>query len=298
MSQTFLDLLRARSRSICEKGTKLISEFSRLLPMDRPGDPIVIVSSKGDHHWVKLPSEGKRIQADLLQEIDRFAELARTISQNLPCGVREHLDGLLNTMRNAVEQEGRTWWKTREDAIGGFRSLGEKLINTFTDYSGDHSDEVLAIADTNALIQNPDIEHWHFDNAEQITIILTPVVLSELDTHKIIHGNEHVREKAQSMIRRIKEYRRRGPLYEGVVIVKDKITLRTIPNEPVMTQSLPWLNPNNADDRLLASTIEVIRTSFDRKVLIVTSDINLQNKAEMAGVPFCEVPTSKIRQEG
>ena len=114
--------------------------------------------------------------------------------------------------------------------------------------------------------------------------------MSELDKLKVNHRSESVRQKTEQLIRRIKEYRRRGPLRSGVPIVKGRVTLSAEPIEPNMDRSLPWLDPNSTDDRILASVIEVMRNSPGSPVALVTRDINLQNKAEFAAVPVLEPP--------
>jgi hypothetical protein len=60
-----------------------------------------------------------------------------------------------------------------------------------------------------------------------------------------------------------------------------------------MATSLPWLDPTNDDDRLIAGLLEVMRTYPHSAVLLVTRDVNLQNKAELARVPFIEPPEVK-----
>lgn len=290
MTETILDLLRIRADAISKKGVELLQKYSGMHPVNLPGDGVFFISASGDHYWNMLPPEGKMIQAELLPAIDRFSELIRTLIRNLPTAAQREVDGMLKTLRSSVEQEHTTWWKTREEAVAGFRALGSKIIDTLGSYCDNSTNEVYAIADTNALIQNPDIENWQFLNIDHFTLILTPTILAELDSHKVNHKNPQVRDKASSLIRKIKEYRRRGALSDGVVVVKGRVSLRSVASEPKMDQSLSWLDANNADDRFLASAIEVMRASLGRKAFIVTSDINLQNKAEVAGVPFCEVP--------
>jgi predicted ribonuclease YlaK len=60
--------------------------------------------------------------------------------------------------------------------------------------------------------------------------------------------------------------------------------------EPKFEETLPWLDPVNNDDRILASMIEVMRRYPRSLVALVTRDINLQNKAEFARVVFIEPP--------
>lgn len=296
MTQSMIDLLRAHANRICEEGIRLIGNFSAMHPVNTPGDSVVRISPSGNQFWNDLPPEGKQIQVKLLPEIDRFSELVRALTRNLPKNIQNDMQGSLETIRRSVEQERTTWWESRDEAVDGFRSLIEKIINTLENYCNGSTGEALAIADTNALIHNPGIEHWHFEDVERFTIVLTPTVLSELDRHKINHKNQQVREKASSVIRRIKEYRRRGSLHDGVVVVRGRVDLRSIAKEPNMAQSLSWLDSANADDRFLASAIDVMRADLATRAFIVTSDINLQNKAGMAGLPFREVPASMAEQ--
>ena len=292
MTQSMLDILRSCMDRIRDDGTRLIGELSGMHPVNTPNDALVIISSSGDQFWNDLPPDGKQIQARLLPEIDRLSELVMALTRSLPSAVQDNLKESLETIRGSVEQGGKTWWKTPGEAEAGFRSLIQKVISTLEQYCDGSSGEALAIADTNALIHNPDIERWRFDDVEQFTVVLTPTVLSELDQHKMNRRNPDVREKAASIIRRIKEYRRRGPLNAGVVVVRGRVGLRSVASEPNMAQSLSWLDPANADDRFLASAIDVMRADLGKRAFIVTADINLQNKAEMAGLPFREVPVS------
>ena len=296
MTATMLDTLRARAHQISEVAVRLLEEFSGMHPRSTPNDPIVLISPAGDQSWDDLPPGGKQIQARLLPEVDRFAELLQTLTQNLPIGAQQDMRGSLKAMRSAIEQNGPTWWKTSNEAVRGFRELIESIIKVLDDYSGGSSGAVLAIPDTNALLGNPDIEHWQFEGDRSFTVILTPTVLSELDRHKVNHKNEQVRDKALTLVRKIKEYRRRGPLNVGATVVKDRISLRAVAAEPNMSKGLSWFDSTNADDRFLAAALEIMRENLGAVVYIVTSDINMQNKAEMAGIPFRDVSSQPIEK--
>jgi len=296
MTDTMLDILRTRAQNICEKSIQLIHEFSGMQPVNNPGNSVVLISVSGDHFWKSLPPGGKQIQAKLLPEFDRFGHIVRVLIRNLPGGVQADLDESLKIMRSYIEQEGSTWSKTPGEAIEKVRSLIKEIIANLENYFDRSSEEALAIVDTNALLQNPDIENWQFEDMDHFTIILTPLVLSELDRHKVNHTKQQVREKALTIIRKIKEYRRRGSLHEGVVVVKKKVALRSIAIEPDMAQNLSWLDATNADDRFLATAVEIMRDNLGTMTFIVTADINMQNKAEFAGIPFREVPVSTVEQ--
>lgn len=142
----------------------------------------------------------------------------------------------------------------------------------------------------NALLYFPILEKWEFDGVKSFTLVITPTILSELDSLKINHRNEAVRQKAETLINQLKEFRRRGKLNEGVPLVKGKSAIQTIATEPKVQDSLDWLDPTNNDDRFLATTIEVMRLHHRSIVAAISRDINFQNKADFARIPCIEPP--------
>jgi hypothetical protein len=109
---------------------------------------------------------------------------------------------------------------------------------------------------------------------------------AEIDLHKTDERRSSRREKAERFARQVGEYRRRGPLLQGATLAAGISTVMANPVEPKMSDSLPWLDPTNLDDRLLASIIEVMRLNAHASVIVVTRDVNFQNKLEFARVPF------------
>jgi predicted ribonuclease YlaK len=190
---------------------------------------------------------------------------------------------------NLIQQK-HTWCKDVHEAYeNASKALQEELdlLNRLYNISLDFA---ILIPDTNALLYNPNIETWSFPETSKLLLILLPTVLSELDNLKVNHRNEDVRKKSESLIKRIKEYRRRGNLLSGITIVKDKIKIQALAIEPDMQNSLPWLDLNNSDDRIIAAIIEVMRLYPKSMVAVVSRDINFQNKADFARIPFVEPP--------
>jgi len=289
MVKSMLDILEQRLDCIREEGVKLLREYSNTRPLNKPGDSIVIISPSGDRAWLELPAEGKQIQAKLLPKISSFSELTRTMTEELPNDIKGSLDDALLRIKGFIEQDERTWCKKPEEAADEYEKQINRVISTISEYYGTSTDVALVIPDTNALLKNPDIENWEFEGIRTFTLILTPTVLSELDVLKV-RGNTEVSSKAEKVIRKIKDYRRRGSLIQGIAILKNRVYLRSIAAEPDMSKSLSWLDEKISDDRLLATAMEIIRKNMGSKVFIVTADINLQNKAEVASIPYCEVP--------
>ena len=167
-------------------------------------------------------------------------------------------------------------------------SSGHGCVDDLYDGSSGAS---IYVPDTNALLFNPDLDRWRF-GGERFTLVLTPLVLSELDELKMRSRYPDVAAKADGLVTRIKGYRERGggDLAAGVTLRKNVSTLRAIAPEPRMDRSLPWLDPANGDDRLIAAIIEIMRQHVRSPVTLVTRDLNLQNKAAHAAIPYVEAP--------
>ena len=60
------------------------------------------------------------------------------------------------------------------------------------------------------------------------------------------------------------------------------VKFNTIANEPDMKSSLSWLRGDVRDDRIIASVLELQSVNPVSRVILVTGDINLQNKADVA----------------
>lgn len=274
-------------------GTKALLGLSRLHG-ERKYDDFIVINASGKHWWDDLTLDGKRLQAKVLEEYRPYRDMVRVLIRGLPGDAVRAFEEADDTFTKHVEQQRATWCETAAEAcdetlqaVDQIQGLLERLFSP--------EGEVLLIPDTNALVLAPALDRWAFEWCSAFTLALTPTVLAELDEMKVAHRNQDVRAKAERLIRQIKEFGRRGDLLAGVPVVSGRITARSIAVEPRMNESLPWLDPTNNDDRFLASTIEIVRQNVRSVVVLVTADINLQNKAHFARLPVCEPP--EVRPE-
>jgi predicted ribonuclease YlaK len=115
-------------------------------------------------------------------------------------------------------------------------------------------------------------------------------VLGELDELKDRGRTPDVREKAAKAVRRLKGYRDRGSLAEEVTVA-GKIRLRLEHREVDARSVLQWLDPDVPDDRIIAAALRLQSNHpAGLVILLVTTDINLQNKADAVGLPYAEPP--------
>jgi hypothetical protein len=291
-TRTFEENLSDIANAIKAKIEELMLKYSDLRYSNPSGDGIVFINAYGDYYWQKLPLDGQRLQSQILQEYNKYADILRVLTNPQ---TKDRINSFENNdkiIRKNIEQGGSTWCKTTKEALDETLTALDALqilLGTF------HSKEkeFLFVPDTNALLYNPKIDLWRFKDVEKFTLILAPTILSELDELKINHKNQSVRQTSERLIKQIKEYRRRGSLIDGVTIIKNKIRLQSIAIEPTFSESLPWLDPENNDDRFIATVFEIVKNHLRSVVILVTRDINMQNKAGFSCLPYNEPPEPK-----
>lgn len=268
----------------------LIADFGGPVLWNKPDpySPVVFITLH-PYAWPPLDEAGQQRQTKVLAALKHVLAvlelLCRDVASNRMHEAREAAKRLV-----AIAEREETGLESADAA----RARVDSDVSTLKALLGavyHHPSEAsVFVPDTNALYAAPSLETWSFPGTPAFTLVLTPAVLADLDRHKIEHRVPEVREKAKRLIGLVKEYRRRGRLTEGVPVVKGRITLRTLAVEPRASDMLPWLDPANDDDRIIASTFELMRHHPRARITLVTADINLQNKAELSRLPFVEPP--------
>jgi hypothetical protein len=92
-------------------------------------------------------------------------------------------------------------------------------------------------------------------------------------------------------VRRLKGLRDKGNLAAGVKLT-NAITVQTQAREVDVRAVLDWLDPSVPDDRILAAALRLQSDHPAGGIVLVTSDLNLQNKADAAGLPYIETPAT------
>lgn len=285
--QTSTKLLIGLATKITEAGHELLINHSRLTPMPRLREIVVI--GFGDYSWEPLLVEGRRLQSKLRDDYERYFAILNCLLRKQNSDVQDSLQQNHSTITDAIEQQNGTFKSSLEEVFEEFQNSIKNQIELldalFDPTEGSH----VYVPDTNAFLYNPALEDWAFDESPQFTLLVLPTVLSELDQLKVV-GKDTVRERANRLVRQFMEYRRRGVLNEGVILRKDRHSLRTVALEPDFSDTLPWLDRNNNDDRILAGVVETMRLHPRCPVILVTRDINLTNKADYAQIPCVEPP--------
>lgn len=285
--QTVAESLAVAGADLLDGVAALLGDDAPLEDVNKPHSSVVVIGPSfgfGD-----LPLEKNRLQSRLNEDHRRFFALVRALLRTQSTEVVKRIDERETMIREVIEQEYLVWHSTRGEALAAVKKAIHEILEAVGHLHDPVEGSVMLVPDTNALILSPAFQEWSFEGVPEFEVLLVPLLLSELDTLKTNHRDPNVKQKAQAVIRQIKEYARRGSLSDGVTIVANRIRLRALAIEPRVEETLPWLDPTVPDDRMLASTVEAMRMHPRSTIALVTGDVNLQNKATFAGVPFLEL---------
>lgn len=281
-----VDKIRAQLESISNELSQLIREAS-IKRMDRSRNVRVIAP---EYYWGELNAEQKNDQIRLKRKYDRIAEVISALLRNAPKDIAKEVTDSDKRYRMWLEFESNWSLKpSSEENELRFKEDIEAVYKIISILSSGKDDDEIVIPDTNSIMFNPDPTSYRsLVGSGEFKFLLLPTVLNELDELKILHRNPDVREKANKCIKRIKGWRSQGSLQEGVT-VDSNIKISAAYQEPDMDNTLSWLDRENCDDRIVASILAVQAEYPNSKVLLVTGDINLQNKADAAFIEVNEI---------
>lgn len=260
----------------------------------RPEDPdSIVIQLWHDYRWGPLDDPQRRRQRQLLESWPSLMERIRLLLGSDPSATHQRLDELDTFVIRWLDRPSDvfdfTIPKLIPEAKERFRA---ELAGCYEllDSLGQSTGATTVVPDTNVLIRSPDIARYdRVLGVSAYTVVLVPPVLAELDALKVGRISPTVHEKARKFSERIKEWRRRGELHRGVK-VQGQVAVRTEGREPSFEASLSWLDPTVADDRIIACVLEVQRRYPTDRVVLLTGDVNLLAKADMAGIPTADTP--------
>ena len=260
----------------------------------RPEDPdSIVIQLWHDYRWGALDNPGQRLQRQLLETWRPLMERVRLLLGSDPSAAQQRLNELdafvIRWLDRPTGEFDFTIPKSIPEAKEQFRT---ELAPCFEllDSLGQSAGTTVVVPDTNVLIRSPDVARYdRVLGVSAYTVVLIPPVLAELDALKVGRISPEVREKARKFSERIKEWRRRGELYRGVK-VQGQVAVRTEGREPNLGASLSWLDPTVADDRIIACVLELQRRHPTARIVLLTGDVNLLAKADLAGIPTADTP--------
>jgi rRNA-processing protein FCF1 len=231
-------------------------------------------------------------QSALLKQHTSWFEQLAVLFQGAPKKANDALQKANEQVTRLIEQDEPPW---------GFPSTIEEVKRRYQTYAQpfrsllgalrSEDREIVIVPDTNALCACTDwLRYAEIAGAPAFSIVILSTVLGELDAFQTDgRKSQDFREKANKVVRIVKGLRAQGALSEGVKVHRT-INIRLRAPEPNFNETLAWLDRQNHDDRIVASILELQRESPSSVIVLVTRDINLQNKAEAAKIPSAEPP--------
>lgn len=286
--KTFIDHLTTQLDCIKLTMFDLLENSRIRFRKDNHNSNVVIIAPT--FYWDSPTEIEQSLQIKLKKLYGSWIETFKLFTENSPDESKRKIDKTDKFVKNWIEKKS-DWGipETISEAKTKFETEIRFFYETLSLYEKNGEKEIIIIPDTNALIQEPDPKSYKIiTSTDRLTIIFLPTVLSELDELKIKSSNPEFQKKVKGVITRLKGYRQHGNLIEGVIVEKT-IKLKMVASEPNFNKTLSWLDRENNDDRIVASALEIQRDNPSSTVCLVTNDINLQNKIEMARLSYFDI---------
>ena len=151
------------------------------------------------------------------------------------------------------------------------------------------SSSKIFVLDTNVFLH----DYHCIYNFQDNDLVIPIVALEELD--KMKKGNDQINYNAREFTRELDKIAGDELFHEGVNLGKKlgKLTIETgKPFSPELKRSFPEETP---DHRILAITEHVKQSHPDRRVVLVSKDINLRMKAKSVGLSAQDYESDKVR---
>jgi len=269
-----------------------LSDLIKALPVRRfeRFSPGVVVFAP-EFYFAEPSPDQRATQFALKRKYEVFLEILRIMLRGAPHELARQLDEADKRFRDWLELNCS--WSVTPSPIenaNNAQSAAQQLEKILGVLESTITNDLILVPDTNSLLSAADpTEYRRVIGQDSFIFMLLPAVLGELDHLKIEHRNPEVREKARKIIVRIKGWRNQGSLALGVTVDKS-IIVKTCHSEPDMSKSLSWLDANNRDDRIVASVLALAAEHPCARIILMSGDINLLNKADAALIQTIERP--------
>ena len=284
---TCVGLLRKRLEQIESKMMELLDCSTINIFENDPDSSLVFITPR--HYWGKPDEKQLRLQMELKGLYGDWFEQLQLLLLDATEKQSREIKETDSFVRRWIEKESSWDLALRMDEN---KAHFKKQVSVFRDVLDLLDDpkkaRVVLVPDTNSLIRCADPSKYSgVAGSPTYDFVLLPTVLQELDELKVKHRDQTFRDKVEGVIRRIKGWGRQGNILDGVT-VNGSVTVRTVAREPDFGRTLRWLDRENRDDRIIASVLELQRSMPSAAIVLVTGDINLQNKAQAASLPYGE----------
>lgn len=246
------------------------------------------------HPWAWVPSdpEVEASRMELLRQLRDWAPRFRLLFPHPTPTVQRGMDGGVRLLDDWLVREGRVKHRAPQGIPEAVTQLKNSLaaLRELVQLLPQDDWAVRVVVDTNCLIDDPDVTVYRDAvGSPGYMVHLLPVVLREIDDLKRGHNRPEGREAAKRANRRLKAMRDNGDVRKGARIAGDIYAV--FEHTEPRGEGLPaWLDLDVPDDRFIASALLLQSAHPGSKLYAATSDINLQTKLAVVGLPYVEGP--------
>ena len=151
-----------------------------------------------------------------------------------------------------------------------------------------------AFPDTNTFLHYPPVDQMDWAallQADSVVLVITPVVIRELNKHKDFPRTSKMRERAAAALSRLHDWSEKATPIRSAVELKFRI------DDPVVDFTVNNLSQNVEDDHFIASVLEHRNEHPGHTHVIVTEDLGLKLKARNRGFFVFQLPAAKRLQD-
>ena len=146
------------------------------------------------------------------------------------------------------------------------------------------------VIDTSVILY----DHKAIYNFEENDVAIPITVFEELDEFK--KGNDTINYEAREFIREIDKLSKKNTLTDWISINKSKGRFKVImPSVQTETDSVKVFQSNKPDHHILNAALSLAEEYTDKKITLVTKDINLRLKAKSLNINSDDYLTGKIQ---
>lgn len=154
----------------------------------------------------------------------------------------------------------------------------------------DSKNKKIFVLDTSVILYN----HNSINNFEDNDVAIPITVLEELDNFK--KGNDNINFEAREFIRIIDSLSDKATLTDWIPLVKSKGgKFKVVMNERSDMDARLIFDDNKPDHRILNAALSLVQEFPDRKVVLVSKDVNLRLKAKSLNLTAEDFLTGKIK---
>ena len=290
MIPSIVSRLRSDLNSLTQRLESLVEELP-VKQADRDRGGVVTIAPK--YYWGEPSAEQLNAQLAIKRDYEEWFDVFRSVFARATDDLNRRIRKADQRLRMWIEL--RSNWSLQSDPSfnrDSLRNDAEHFIEILGIIEASGPMPPVLIPDTNAIVSNAAPTQYRTIAGDgSFIFLLLPTVLAELDKLKNTHRNPDFREKANKVITRVKGWRNQGTLRNGVTVDRT-ITIKAVAIEPDMQDTLTWLDKENQDDRIIASVLEVQSSYPNARVVLVTGDVNLSNKADLARIETSELANS------